>query len=73
MNGSGMSGWGWVGMALAVIAAVTIVALMLWAVALGPEGWRERAHERLDERLARGETDAQEYRRQLKAGTTHRA
>lgn len=30
-------------------------------------------HERLDERLARGETDAQEYRRQLKAGTTHRA
>ena len=71
MSGSGMSGWGWAGMALAVIAALTIVALMLWAVARGPGSLRERAHVRLDERLARGETDAQEYRRQLKAGTTH--
>jgi len=72
MSGA-MSGWVWAGMALAVVAALTIVAVTLYAVALGPEGWRERAHERLDDRLARGENDAQEYRRQLKAGTTHRA
>ena len=73
LNGAGMSGWGWAAMALAAIAAFAIVAIVAWAVTGGLDSWRERALERLEERLARGETDAQEYRRRLTAGTMHRA
>ncbi|HWS46817.1 MAG TPA: SHOCT domain-containing protein [Acidimicrobiia bacterium] len=64
-------GWGpgaWIGMGLVMLAFWTLVIVAIVALVRG-DGWRSGRPERgsdalriLDERLARGEIDADEYR-----------
>jgi uncharacterized membrane protein len=71
MNGYDMTGWGWFGIAMMVIATIAIVGLVAWAFSSrrprelqlpGPT-----ARERLDARLAGGEIDANDYGNRLEA------
>ena len=65
-----MGGWGWVFMLLLLIVFVAIVAGLLRDLFAGPRAHRgaagfpsASARDILDERFARGEIDADEYKR----------
>ena len=66
-----MTGWGWAMMALFWTLGVALLAGLVWAAtrrADGPgSGAQPTARDLLDERLARGEIDADEYRRRRDA------
>ena len=64
MNGDQMNGWGWGGMALMALVVVAIVVLVVWAIS-SRTGEAGGARAVLDTRLARGEINAEEYRRLL--------
>jgi uncharacterized membrane protein len=72
MNGYDMNGWGWVGMTLIALLAIAIVGLVVWAIARRPGDSQAHplsAREQLDERLALGAIDTEEYRERLDALT----
>lgn len=68
---NGISGWGWVGMALMMVFWFAILALFIYAIsrafwrpsqaAMGPTD-EDRAMRLLRERYARGEITEEEYR-----------
>ena len=73
-GGGGVAWWGWLVMSLGMVAFWGLVIWGVWALVTGlaarptgtgPEDARRRggAKQILDERLARGEIDADEYRR----------
>ncbi len=75
--GAGMHWWGWMFGAFAMVLFwVAVVVAFFWAIGnLGGRrlGERSDAKRILDERLARGEIDAEEYRRlidTMKEGST---
>lgn len=68
MNGYDMNGWGWGGMTLMAVVTVAIVGLVVWVIArrsADPQAHALSAHEQLDQRLASGAIDPQEYRERL--------
>ena len=60
-----MDGWGWVGMTLMTVVAVAIIGLVVWLIARQPEPRDPSARDQLDERLASGAIDPEEYRKRL--------
>ncbi|MQA97423.1 MAG: SHOCT domain-containing protein [Streptosporangiales bacterium] len=62
----GAMGWMWIWPVLVVLGVVAVVGGLLWwarARRETPAGAGGSAHQILDERLARGEIDEDEYRR----------
>ena len=61
-----MNGWGWVGMSLAFLMMVSVIALVAWLIWRWPyqtarQHRLPRAEEILAERFARGEISRDEY------------
>jgi uncharacterized membrane protein len=71
MDGYGMSGWGWLGMAAMLIVGIALVTCIVWVVTArrpaAPYPQQASVRELLDASLARGEITPGEYRERLDA------
>jgi len=71
MDGDGMSGWGWLGMAAMLIVTIALAAGIVWAIAsrrpAATSPQQASVRELLDASLARGEITPGEHRERLDA------